>query len=155
MVEGWRKAIGSAIRAEMDITHDEIIEVIDQCLSSITGMQMDRMLSPNAHFPSSSSSWLRGQELYRPKLHLHRCLFQYHYFPPLRHPTNKLMEVPKCCQELEDMLEEWAEVGIDRFSRASGCDLEIVRLMSCLVVYVGSVYHVHNLTILYRRDFAV
>jgi hypothetical protein len=47
MVERWRKAIGSATRAEMDVTHDEIIEVIDQCLSSIMGMQMDRSLSPN------------------------------------------------------------------------------------------------------------
>ena len=39
------------------------------------------------------------------------------------------MEVPKRRRELEDMLEEWAEVEIER---ASGCDLEIVHLMSCL-----------------------
>ena len=29
---------------------------------------------------------------------------------------NKLMEIPKRRQELEDMLEEWAEVGTDRSS---------------------------------------
>jgi len=32
MVKGWRKAIASTIRAGGDVTHNEIIEVIDQCL---------------------------------------------------------------------------------------------------------------------------
>ena len=39
------------------------------------------------------------------------------------------MEVPKRRRELEDMLEEWAEVGIER---ASGCDLEIVYVVTRL-----------------------
>ena len=68
MVEGWRKTTGSAIHAEMDVTHDEIIELIDQCLRSITGMQMDRTLSPNAHPPSSSCSMIEGPRTTSPKV---------------------------------------------------------------------------------------